>query len=148
MVVPGGMLSYLGAFFSQHFYYPWIGVILLCGWWLLLMWLTEQAFNIPDKWKVLTLIPVAILLVPAIIRPLLCCVRICYASVIACLVYLMSIYKKMSRWVRCSGTILMDNHNLRIVFQHTNRTRGYRSVGSPQTSNNQKNCLMFLLSYE
>ena len=31
MVVPGGMLSYLGAFFSQHFYYPWIGVILLCA---------------------------------------------------------------------------------------------------------------------
>ena len=25
MVVPGGMLSYLGAFFSQHFYYPWVG---------------------------------------------------------------------------------------------------------------------------
>ena len=62
MVVPGGMLSYLGAFFTQHFYYPWVGVILLCGWWLLLMWLTERAFNIPEKWQVLTLIPVAILL--------------------------------------------------------------------------------------
>ena len=63
MVVPGGMLSYLGSCFSQHFYYPWAGVILLCGWWLLLMWLTERAFNIPGKWKVLTLVPVAILLV-------------------------------------------------------------------------------------
>ena len=62
MVVPGGMLSYLGAFFTQHFYYPWVGVALLCCWWLLLMWLTERAFNIPEKWKVLTLIPVAILL--------------------------------------------------------------------------------------
>ena len=63
MVVPGGMLSYLGTYFTQHFYYPWIGVILLCGWWLLLMWLTERTFNIPERWKVLTLIPVAILLV-------------------------------------------------------------------------------------
>jgi len=63
MVVPGGMLSYLGTFFTQHFYYPWVGVILICCWWLLLMWLTEKAFNIPEKWKVLTLIPVAILLV-------------------------------------------------------------------------------------
>jgi len=62
MVVPGGMLSYLGAFFTQHFYYPWVGVILICAWWLLLMWLTDQAFNIPEKWKVLTLIPVALLL--------------------------------------------------------------------------------------
>ncbi len=62
MVVPGGMLSYLGAFFTQHFYYPWVGVILICLWWLLLMWLTERAFKIPEKWKVLTLIPVALLL--------------------------------------------------------------------------------------
>lgn len=63
MVVPGGLLSYLGAFLTQHFYYPWVGVILLCGCWLLLMWLTEKAFNIPEKWNVLTVIPVAILLV-------------------------------------------------------------------------------------
>ena len=63
MVVPGGMLSYLGAFFSQHFYYPWVGVVLLCAWWLLLMWLTERTFNIPGKWIVLTVVPVAILLV-------------------------------------------------------------------------------------
>ena len=62
MVVPGGMLSYLGAFFSQHFYYPWVGVIVICVWWLLLMWLTKRAFIIPEKWMVLTLIPVAILL--------------------------------------------------------------------------------------
>lgn len=62
MVVPGGMLSYLGAFLTQHFYYPWAGVILLCSLWLLLMWLTNRAFNIPEKWKVVTLIPVAILL--------------------------------------------------------------------------------------
>ena len=63
MAMPGGMLSYLGAFFTQHFYYPWVGVILICGWWLLLMWLTKRTFNIPDRWTVVTVIPVAILLV-------------------------------------------------------------------------------------
>ena len=63
MAVPGGMLSYLGAYFTQHFYYPWVGVIMLCGWWLLLMWLTKRAFNIPDRWTVLTVVPVTILLV-------------------------------------------------------------------------------------
>jgi hypothetical protein len=62
MSVPGGMLSYIGAYCTQHFYYPWVGVILLCCWWLLLMWLTKRAFNIPEKWTVVTLIPVAILL--------------------------------------------------------------------------------------
>ena len=63
MVVPGGMLSWLGAFLTQFFYYPWLGVTLLCGCWLLLMWLTKRTFNLPDKWVVLTMIPVAILLI-------------------------------------------------------------------------------------
>ena len=63
MAMPGGMLSYLGAFFTQHFYYPWVGVILMCSWWLLLMWLTKRTFNIPVRWTVVTVIPVAILLV-------------------------------------------------------------------------------------
>lgn len=63
MAMPGGMLSYLGAFFTQHFYYPWVGVILMCGWWLLLMWLTKRTFNIPVRWTVVSVIPVAILLV-------------------------------------------------------------------------------------
>lgn len=63
MAVSGGLLSYLGAFFTQFFYYPWVGVVMLCGWWLLLMWLTKRAFNIPDGWCVITLIPMAILLI-------------------------------------------------------------------------------------
>ena len=63
MAVPGGMLSYVAAYFTQHFYYPWVGVTLLCCWWLLLMWLTKRTFNIPKRWAVLTLIPVAILIV-------------------------------------------------------------------------------------
>ena len=63
MVVPGGMLSYLGTFFTQFFYYPWLGVVLLCGWWLLLTWLTKKAFQIPDKASVVALVPVAVLLV-------------------------------------------------------------------------------------
>ena len=62
MVVPGGMLAYLGAFFTQFFYYPWMGVALLCGWWWLLMWLTKRTFRIADSWSALALIPVAILL--------------------------------------------------------------------------------------
>ena len=63
MVEPGGLLSYVGCYFTQFFYHPWLGVLMLCGWWLLLMWLTKRTFRLADKWTVLTLIPVAILLV-------------------------------------------------------------------------------------
>ena len=63
MLVPGGFLSYVGCFFTQFFYHPWLGVLMLCGWWLLLMWLTKRTFRISDNWAVLALIPVAALLV-------------------------------------------------------------------------------------
>ena len=63
MVVPGGLLSYVSCFFTQFFFYPWMGVLMLCGWWLLLMWLTKRTFRIADGWALLALIPVAILLV-------------------------------------------------------------------------------------
>lgn len=62
MLVPGGFLSYLGCYFTQFFYHPWLGVLMLCGWWLLLMWITQRTFRIADNWAVLALIPVAALL--------------------------------------------------------------------------------------
>ena len=63
MLVPGGFLSYVGSYFTQFFFHPWVGVLMLCGWWLLLMWLTKRTFRIPGSWVVVALIPVAMLLV-------------------------------------------------------------------------------------
>lgn len=63
MLVPGGFLSWLGSFFTQFFYYPWLGVMILCAWWWLLMWLTKRTFNLPSQWHVMTVIPVAILII-------------------------------------------------------------------------------------
>ncbi|MBO5538872.1 MAG: hypothetical protein J5971_07520 [Prevotella sp.] len=63
MVVSGGLLTYLGTYFTQYFYHPWMGVTMLCCWWLLLMWLTKHAFAIPNKWMALTLIPAVALLI-------------------------------------------------------------------------------------
>lgn len=63
MLVPGGLLSYLGCYFTQFFFHPWMGALVLGGWWLLLMWLVKRTFRIADQWAVLSLIPVAILLV-------------------------------------------------------------------------------------
>ena len=62
LVVPGGLLTWVGMWFTQFLYYPWLGVLLLCAWWLLLMALTKRTFRIPDRWAILMLIPVAILL--------------------------------------------------------------------------------------
>ncbi|MBR5657164.1 MAG: hypothetical protein IKW98_10890 [Prevotella sp.] len=62
MVVSGGFLTWIGTYFTQFFYHPWLGVTLLCAWWALLMWLTKKAFNIPASWAVVLLIPVAVLL--------------------------------------------------------------------------------------
>ena len=67
MVVPGGLLTWAGMFFTQFFYWPWLGVLLLAAWWWLLMWIVKRAFRIPDLWAGLLLIPVAVLL--SIISP-------------------------------------------------------------------------------
>ena len=63
MVVSGGFLSYISCYFTQFFYHPWLGVLILCAWWLLLMWLIKRTFRIPNRWVIVTLIPVAILLI-------------------------------------------------------------------------------------
>lgn len=62
MVVPGGLLTWVGTWFTQFLYEPWLGVLLLCGWWWILMAVTKHVFRIPDRWAILLLIPVAILL--------------------------------------------------------------------------------------
>ena len=62
LVVPGGLLTWLGTWFTQFLYYPWLGVLLLCAWWWVLMALTKRAFRITDRWAIVLLIPVAILL--------------------------------------------------------------------------------------
>ena len=62
MVVPAGMLTYIGTWFTQLFYYPWLGVTVLCGWWLLLLFLLKQTFAVPARWASLLLIPVVLLL--------------------------------------------------------------------------------------
>ena len=64
MVVPGGLLSWLGAFFTQFMYKPWLGVTLLAAWWLLLAWLVKRAFRLSSVIsQLLAIIPVLFILV-------------------------------------------------------------------------------------
>ena len=62
MVVAGGFLTWAGTFFTEFFYHAWQGVLMLCLWWALLMWLSAKAFRVKTKWAVLLLLPVALLL--------------------------------------------------------------------------------------
>ena len=62
MLVAGGLLTWMGTFFTQFLYHPLVGVLMLCAWWMLLMWLTKSAFCIPRRWAVVALIPVALIL--------------------------------------------------------------------------------------
>lgn len=63
MVVPGGLLMYVGTFLMQLLYYPLLGVLVLCGLWWLMMWLMKRAFNVSEQWAPLLLVPVALLLI-------------------------------------------------------------------------------------
>lgn len=62
MLVPGGLLSWAGTYLTQFFFYPWLGTLLLCACWLLLMWLVKKAFALTNLWMPLALVPVGLLL--------------------------------------------------------------------------------------
>ena len=61
MVVAGGLLTYLGTFFTDFFFHTWLGVLMLCGWWAVLLVVSAMAFKMPMKWLSLLLIPIAML---------------------------------------------------------------------------------------
>ena len=66
MVVAGGLLTWLGTWFTEFFYHPVLGVGWLCLWWALLMVLAQQAFRIPIKWTAWLLVPVVLLLLTCV----------------------------------------------------------------------------------
>ena len=60
MVTAGGVLTWVGSYLTQFFYYPMLGVGVLCLLWAFLMWLMKRTFRLDSLW--LTLVPVACLL--------------------------------------------------------------------------------------
>ena len=61
-VEAGWLLMWLGTWFTEFFYHPWVGVVLLCLWWALMMVVAARAFRVPTAWATVLLIPVAALL--------------------------------------------------------------------------------------
>lgn len=62
MMVPGGLLSWAGTWLTQLFFWPWLGTLVLCACWLLLMCLITKAFALPRQWMSLAVAPVCLLL--------------------------------------------------------------------------------------
>ena len=60
--LPGGLLSWMGAFLTQFFFYPLLGTTLLVGVWVLSFCLAKWSFRVPGKWSVLLLVPIVALL--------------------------------------------------------------------------------------
>ena len=63
MITSGGFLTYVASYFTQYFYYPWLGALIYGLWVALLMWLTKRTFRIQDKYNALLLIPAALVVV-------------------------------------------------------------------------------------
>lgn len=62
MVKPGALMTYLGCFFTQFFYHPWLGTTMLIVIWLITYFLTIKAFNLKGMYSVLALLPIGALL--------------------------------------------------------------------------------------
>ena len=59
MVSSGWLLTWLGCWFTEFFYVPWLGVTLLTLWWAVLLLVIWRTFRIPVKWMAVLLIPLA-----------------------------------------------------------------------------------------
>ena len=65
LTAAGGLLAYLGTYFTQFFYHPWIGSLLFCAWCALLAWLVWRTMKPGTRWTPVLLVPVALVLLTA-----------------------------------------------------------------------------------
>ena len=61
--IPGGLLGALGSFFTQFLYLPWLGSLIWVLSLLITYALTVKAFNLPDQFKALAIIPIALFVI-------------------------------------------------------------------------------------
>lgn len=62
MQYPGGAASWLATYLTQYFYYPWLGVCILCCLWLVICLLLAWVFRLKGPWVAITaLVPMALM---------------------------------------------------------------------------------------
>ena len=59
MVTSGWLLTWLGCWFTEFLYVPWLGVTLLTLWWALMLFVIARAFRVPMAWSAVLLVPLA-----------------------------------------------------------------------------------------
>ena len=62
MSLPGGLLSWTGAYLTHFFYYPALGCAMLILLWLVTFGLAKWSFKVADEWSFLLFIPMTALL--------------------------------------------------------------------------------------
>ena len=60
--VPGGLLSWAGAYLTQFFYYPALGTVMLITLWLITFLVAKFSFKVPNEWSFLIFVPLVALL--------------------------------------------------------------------------------------
>lgn len=60
---PGGVLGLAGAFFTQFLHLPWLGALIWVGMLILAYYLTVLVLRIPESYRPLALLPVAMLVI-------------------------------------------------------------------------------------
>lgn len=60
--VPGGLLSWCGAYLTQYFFYPSMGAAILIVLWLVMAWVARWVFRVRDEWSSLLFVPACALL--------------------------------------------------------------------------------------
>jgi len=63
MVTSGWLLTWLGCYFTEFFYIPWLGVTFLTLWWAVLLLVVWFTFRIPVRWTAVLLIPLAAVII-------------------------------------------------------------------------------------
>ncbi len=59
---PGAVVSWIACYLTQYFYYPWLGVSILCGLWFIVCLLIIWAYKLRRGWMLLSvLVPLALL---------------------------------------------------------------------------------------
>ncbi len=61
MQAPAGLLSYIGCFLIQFFYYPALGAAIYVSLLYAVYFLVRKVFNISSRWSLMALLPVALL---------------------------------------------------------------------------------------
>lgn len=63
MQIPGGFLGMAGSFLTQFLYYPWLGSLIWTFLLILVYQLSVKAFDIPERFRALAIIPAALLVI-------------------------------------------------------------------------------------